>query len=629
MATNFELTTNSDYSQAAPSKKKESSETSKRSDKKAEKDLGKLLVETKPHGDRSSKAPGEKSETIAGFLQFGAKESSNSIDQELASEDRLGYESDTTPELESEASLTHINPVEVIAINKDLARSREQEIEAELMDLEPDSSEARQAQEAKAYVAEVAKTGDPDASLEHHLQANPDREPYVRLGNPSVALPDVQPHALQSAESDEPLTSGETIDAQQPAEGAIYAASDIHEADPDDPNDPARAGVGGSGGGSNTPPPRNPSAGGANPGSPFPLGGLHGSGGSPNVFSAVPTANTSTLTNHNVVSTATTYGYERRALNRGLLVGGIVGYLVGRRRGRIKTEKKLQPIQNKLEKEVKSLHTRLSDQEYALRQAVARRNEQQPAQVTAPNELLKKSAGIERAARPIAKQPERPARIEARPLYNSKVPLERIGGHVLVAAEAITAKRVSKAEADAPKVILTPEKPAAPQQSKPEKSAMSEKEVMTMNRSELLLLSEKIVVDGASLRQVYETHLVGERGLRRLVSEYLQGRDIKKALRRELIEREIDFERDPALRDRARSSVNKSGKGALTTLLQEAGAVQSLVQSVVPKTTSIDAANDATAPGQKAHAHRLADVSFITVIIILVAVSIYLAISRH
>jgi hypothetical protein len=617
MATNFELTTNSDDSPAAPSKKKESSETSKRSDKKAEKDLGKLLVETKPHGDRSSKAPGEKSETIAGFLQFGAKESSNSIDQELASEDRLGYESDTTPELESEASLTHINPVEVIAINKDLARSREQEIEA----------------------------GDPDASLEHHLQANPDREPYVRLGNPSVALPDVQPHALQSAESDEPLTSGETIDAQQPAEGAIYAASDIHEADPDDPNDPARAGVGGSGGGSNTPPPRNPSAGGANPGSPFPLGGLHGSGGSPNVFSAVPTANTSTLTNHNVVSTATTYGYERRALNRGLLVGGIVGYLVGRRRGRIKTEKKLQPIQNKLEKEVKSLHTRLSDQEYALRQAVARRNEQQPAQVTAPNELLKKSAGIERAARPIAKQPERPARIEARPLYNSKVPLERIGGHVLVAAEAITAKRVSKAEADAPKVILTPEKPtlleqiraaqptaekpAAPQQSKPEKSAMSEKEVMTMNRSELLLLSEKIVVDGASLRQVYETHLVGERGLRRLVSEYLQGRDIKKALRRELIEREIDFERDPALRDRARSSVNKSGKGALTTLLQEAGAVQSLVQSVVPKTTSIDAANDATAPGQKAHAHRLADVSFITVIIILVAVSIYLAISRH
>ena len=51
------------------------------------------------------------------------------------------------------------------------------------------------------------------------------------------------------------------------------------------------------------------------------------------------------------------------------------------------------------------------------------------------------------------------------------------------------------------------------------------------------------------MRQIYETHLVGERGLRRLVAEHLRGGDLNKALRREIVEREIDFERDPALRD--------------------------------------------------------------------------------
>ena len=57
------------------------------------------------------------------------------------------------------------------------------------------------------------------------------------------------------------------------------------------------------------------------------------------------------------------------------------------------------------------------------------------------------------------------------------------------------------------------------------------------------------MIDGSSLRQIYETRLVGERGLRRLVAEHLRGGDLKRAFRREITEREIDFERDPAMRD--------------------------------------------------------------------------------
>lgn len=103
----------------------------------------------------------------------------------------------------------------------------------------------------------------------------------------------------------------------------------------------------------------------------------------------------------------------------------------------------------------------------------------------------------------------------------------------------------------------------------------TEKRVETLSRAELLELSEKVIIDGSSLRQIYETHLVGERGLRRLLAEHLHGGDLKKALRREIIEREIDFERDPGLRDMAPIQIpddvgTDKGKAALEELLARA-----------------------------------------------------------
>ncbi len=99
------------------------------------------------------------------------------------------------------------------------------------------------------------------------------------------------------------------------------------------------------------------------------------------------------------------------------------------------------------------------------------------------------------------------------------------------------------------------------------------KRVETLSRSELLSMSEKIIIDGSSLRQIYETHLIGERGLRRLITEYLLGADLKKALRREIVEREIDFERDPGLRDMTLpqqvSTSSGGGNAALTKLLSQ------------------------------------------------------------
>jgi hypothetical protein len=125
-------------------------------------------------------------------------------------------------------------------------------------------------------------------------------------------------------------------------------------------------------------------------------------------------------------------------------------------------------------------------------------------------------------------------------------------GHVLVSSSEVNpALEPSKPPAEAVKPTKEESKVASDKGAGP---AM-EKPLSSLSRAELLNLSEQIQVDGSSLRQIYETHLVGERGLRRLVAEHLQGGDIKKALRQEIVEREIDFERDPVLRDRTPVSV--------------------------------------------------------------------------
>lgn len=148
----------------------------------------------------------------------------------------------------------------------------------------------------------------------------------------------------------------------------------------------------------------------------------------------------------------------------------------------------------------------------------------------------------------------------AEQLSSDKQAPEHIG-HMAITTEAKPTGRATKATAERP--------------DQPTSAAVTGKRVETLSRAELLDLSEKVIIDGSSLRQIYETHLVGERGLRRLLAEHLHGGDLKKALRREIIEREIDFERDPGLRDMAPVQIpddvgTDKGKAALEKLLERA-----------------------------------------------------------
>lgn len=75
-----------------------------------------------------------------------------------------------------------------------------------------------------------------------------------------------------------------------------------------------------------------------------------------------------------------------------------------------------------------------------------------------------------------------------------------------------------------------------------------------LDKSELLVMSQKIIIDGTSLRTIYEAKQITEGGLRHITQEYLRGGDIKKALEQELLVKEMTYERDPQMRDRLAAS---------------------------------------------------------------------------
>ncbi len=162
-----------------------------------------------------------------------------------------------------------------------------------------------------------------------------------------------------------------------------------------------------------------------------------------------------------------------------------------------------------------------------------------------------------------------------------------------------------------------------------EREAAINKRVETMSRQELLDISGQISIEGTNLRKIYETHLIGERGLRRVVAEYLRSGDTRSLLQFELLQHEIDFERDPQLRDKVKRQIAVSGDKALDNLLQKAGLSKPGEEKESLTAAAADAFKSNDEPTILSPSHRrLLDIGLVGIILILSLLVIILAVRR-
>lgn len=442
---------------------------------------------------------------------------------------------------ESSADTDNLSETEKKEAVKQLAAARKLELENPTTD----SAESPQEIEAAvAYLANVEASGDIETT-----------ELSINVEN-------------QDAAHDEPGVYETVIETNTPSEGEIPLDTESIDDTPPPP-DP--------GNGSGGRPPRNPNINEEEP-------GPHEEPPEPGVPRRSDVG--SPIGQEESVPLNVALRNERRAQTDGLIVGAIVGYFVGRRRGRIKTEKKLLPVQKKLEKQVKTLQSELITREYQVRQAVREKLVAKP---------------IESITKPIERSVVN-GQNKLRPIRN-RISTERIG-HVLVAASSGTERATSVTE-----------KQASTKENKPAKLelAAAKKKTESMDRTELLAISQNIIVEGTSLRQIYETHLISEKGLRRLVSEHLRGGNIVRTLKRELVERQIDFERDPLLRDKSYTKeAGNAGKAALASMLSGVGLAESSEQEIIKSKNKDQSSKLKAAP--KTGAQTLVDTSLAALI---------------
>lgn len=188
----------------------------------------------------------------------------------------------------------------------------------------------------------------------------------------------------------------------------------------------------------------------------------------------------------------------------------LLGYLIGRRRGRIKTEEKLLPVQKKLEKEVSDLHKNIAAGEEKIRKLAREKAETTPGAVAKMAEHIedRKKLAESKADKTETSLAEKELTIKPEKLGKLAVTEDK------PKAEHISIEEV-KPKATEP--LKVPERPKDPQ---------------NMSVAELLLIASHITIESGSLKKLYENNLITEQGLREATQSYLRGETYEKVINR-------------------------------------------------------------------------------------------------
>ncbi len=211
--------------------------------------------------------------------------------------------------------------------------------------------------------------------------------------------------------------------------------------------------------------------------------------------------------------------YYRDGRRGGLLMGGALGYLFGRRRGRIKTESRLEPVISKKEKEVDALKGKLEQSEKQVRETVAEKTanpnfpENIPAH-TLEERLQEQHDREEKFAATLEEEPQVQTTTELPKVIKEKP--EQVGDI------EIEATKLARDASDKIEKPLSIEK------------GPGKAEVATMSIPELLIVADKIHIESTSLREIYEDRRIDAGNLRRVVKDYLSGGNYNKLLRQSL-----------------------------------------------------------------------------------------------
>ncbi len=204
-----------------------------------------------------------------------------------------------------------------------------------------------------------------------------------------------------------------------------------------------------------------------------------------------------------------------------VLTGGVVGYLIGRRRGRIKTEDKLLPIQKSLELQVQDLQWQVAEREARVRKFAYERASTKFVVIEKITDKQAESA----VDRPSSKHSHAES---------------TVGAIETPATESVLLGRVGLMSPDITTGSLETSSRAVENSSNhlPQSPESTTKDITKMNTQEILAIAEKIPVGQYDVRYLFETGRLSKDGLTKIVESYMRGENINHKIQENIIEYE-------------------------------------------------------------------------------------------
>lgn len=233
----------------------------------------------------------------------------------------------------------------------------------------------------------------------------------------------------------------------------------------------------------------------------------------PNIMPNQPPA-PNVVNSPNIVPMNDTFYRDRKTGD--LLLGGTLGYLMGRKRGRNSAEGRLEPEIDKLDKKVEVLKQKLEDSERRVREEIAKAEQPENAPVNLeknvekPKSVDKIEANIENIA---------PVSVEAEQKIVESQEKQFEAQLQAMADLEIANQSIPKVE-NGPVAVGDVLKSRTNQETE---TPETHKDVRSMTMTELLEVAEHISLEKTSLRELYERNRIDGVNLRRVIIEYMNG----------------------------------------------------------------------------------------------------------
>jgi len=159
------------------------------------------------------------------------------------------------------------------------------------------------------------------------------------------------------------------------------------------------------------------------------------------------------------------------------------------------------------------------------------------------------------------------------------------------------------------------------------KNIYKPEQIANLKREDLVAISSKIEIEGASLKNIYENGLISEKSLRQIVANYLRGKDIRRQLRKEILDNANDFEVDPISRHKTTTASTATNKTVDDNVKTEK---QTKANSESDKAKASQANNEApnNEPVTTTAPHYITTVIAVIVAVAIIGIFIYILYNR-